>query len=247
MSIEETSLNKILLIFDFDETIIDKDSEYELAKMLNSKEEYDKIVEMDDTDYYSGFNYLFQKLKSNNFTLQDVNLTLDKMELSPKMSELFDYIRKNKSKYEIIIISGDIDYSINHILKHYNIFDLFDCIISNKSIIQNINDERLLYIPENQFPHSCNLCIESQCKGLELQKFLEKNGKKFKKIVFVCDGGNDFCPCKKVLAKGDVVFPRVGHWFCIRMKEENLMDQLTCDVYPWKNADEIINKLISFN
>ena len=39
------SSNKILLIFDFDETIMDKDSLYEIARMTLSNEDYIKIME----------------------------------------------------------------------------------------------------------------------------------------------------------------------------------------------------------
>jgi hypothetical protein len=36
---------------------------------------------------------------------------------------------------------------------------------------------------------------------LELKKYLEEKGEKYNKIIFVCDGGNDFCPSKKILRK----------------------------------------------
>jgi pyridoxal phosphate phosphatase PHOSPHO2 len=41
------------------------------------------------------------------------------------------------------------------------------------------------------------------CKGDELENWLEKNGKKmddFEKIVYVGDGGNDFCPLLRMRA-----------------------------------------------
>ena len=236
--------NKNLLIFDFDETIMDKDSEYEQALMTLSKEEADKIIEMDDQDYYDAFNYFFKRMKEIGLSLKDINSNLEKLHLSPKMKELFDYLRKNKSKYEMIILSGDIDYTIEYVLKYHGFFDLFDDFILNKSIIQDKKSERLLFVPRDQFPHSCHLCISSQCKGLELKKYLNKNNdKKYSKILFVCDGGNDFCPSKKILKKGDIVFPRVDHMFCKRLLEEKLINELECEVCPWKSGEEIINKL----
>ena len=236
--------DKILIIFDFDETIVDKDSEYEQGFMTLSKEEAEKIVEMDKIDYYDTFNYFFKRMKDLGLTLKDINSNLEKLELSPKMKELFDYLRKNKSKYEMIILSGDIDYSIEHVLKYHGFFDLFDDFILNKAIIQDEKSERLLFIPRDQFPHSCDLCISSQCKGLELKKYLEKNkNKKYSKIIFVCDGGNDFCPSKKILKKGDIVFPRVDHGLCRKLFEKKLINELECDVCPWKSAEEIIDKL----
>ena len=244
MSSTEMKSNKNLLIFDFDETLVDQDSLYEVANMCLSKEEYHKIVELDQTDFFDGFNYFFKRIKEIGLTLQDYHKKLEQLELSPKMKELFEFIRKNKSKYEMIILSGDIDYSIKYILKYHGFLDLFDDFILNKGQVQGDDAERLIYVPRDQFPHNCNLCISSQCKGLELKKYLEKNnGKKYEKIIFVCDGGNDFCPSKKILRKGDIVFPRVDHGLYKKLFEKNLKDELVCDVYPWKSADEIISKL----
>ena len=199
---------------------------------------------MDDNDYYDAFNYFFKRMKEIGLTLKDVNSNLEKLELSPKMKELFNYLQKNKSKYEIIILSGDIDYTIKHVLKYHGIFDLFDDFILNKAIIQDEKSESLLFVPRDQFPHSCDLCISSQCKGFELKKYLDKNkDKKYSKIIFICDGGNDFCPSKKILKKGDIIFPRVDHWFCKRVFGEKLINELKCEFCPWKSADEIIDKL----
>ena len=235
------SSKKILLIFDFDETIVDQDSIYEQAKMTLSEEDYKKIIEIDEFDYYEAFNYFFKKEKDIGLTLQDINSNLEKISLSPKIQELFDYIRQNKSKYDLLLLSGDIDYVIKYILQYHNFLNLFSYMICNKAEIQDNNSERIIYVPRNQFPHECNLCIESQCKGLELEKFLKD--KKYEKIIFVCDGGNDYCPAKKLMKKGDIVFPREGHKFLKRIKNENLEKDLKCQIIPWKTGEDIINKL----
>ena len=235
------SEGKILLIFDFDETIVDQDSMYEQAKMTLSDKDYRKIMELDEFDYYDAFNYFFKTEKEIGLNLEGINSNLEKLSLSPKIPELFDYIRNNKTKYELLLLSGDIDYVVKYILKYHNFLDLFSNIICNKAEIQDENAERIIYIPRNQFPHNCNLCIESQCKGLELEKFLK--GKKYEKIFFVCDGGNDFCPTKKIMKKGDIVFPREGHNFLKRIKNNNLEKEITCEIFPWQTGEDIINKL----
>ena len=235
---------KILLIFDFDQTIMDKDTIYEQANIALSQEDYHKIMEIDKVDYYDAFNYYFKRVKDIGLTLKNINSILEKLEFSPKMKELFDYLRKNKSKYEMIILSGDYDYSVNHILKYHGILDLFDELILIKGIIQDEKSESLIYIPRDQFPHKCDLCISSQCKGLELKKYLDKNKEKqYSKKIFVCDGGNDYCPSKKILKKGDIVFPRVDYGLYKKLFEQKLISELECNVYPWKSADEIISKL----
>lgn len=232
---------KILLIFDFDETIMDKDSIYEMARMTLSDEEYKKVMEIDNYDYYDAFNYFFKKEKEIGLSLADMHSNLEKLALSPKIKELFDYIRENKSKYDLLILSGDINYDIKYILKHHNFLDLFKDIIANREEIQDENAEQLIYVPRDQFPHSCDLCISSQCKGLELEKYLKD--KKYDKILFICDGGNDFCPAKNVLGKRDIVFPREGHRFLKRIEIEDLKNDLKCEIVPWKTGEDIIKRL----
>ena len=85
-------------------------------------------------EFFDGFNYYFKRMKQLGITLNDLNATLEKIQLSPKMEELFDFLRKNKSKYEIIICSNAIDYEIKYILKHKGILDLFDDFICTKLI-----------------------------------------------------------------------------------------------------------------
>ena len=234
------SSKKYLLIFDFDQSIVDQDSEYEQVKMTLSEAEYNKMVEM---DYYDGFNYYFKKLKEIGLTLKDLHSNLEKLELSPKMEELFKYLSKNKSKYDIIILSSYIDYSIKHVLKVHGFLDLFDDFLCNKAEIPNNKSQQLLYVPRDQFPHSCDICMPSQCKSCELEKYLNKKGNIYKKILFVCDGSNDFCPTQKILKQGDIVFPRAEHSLIKKLSKKSVKSQIACEIFPWKNADEIIIKL----
>ena len=45
------------------------------------------------------------------------------------------------------------------------------------------------------------------------------------------------------MKKGDIVFPREGHRFLRRIEIEDLKNDLTCDIVPWKTGEDIINKL----
>ncbi len=235
------SPKKILLIFDFDETIMDQDSIYEMARMTLSDEEYKKVMELDTYDYYGAFNYFFKKEKEIGLNLKDIHSNLEKLKLSPKMKELFDYIRENKSKYDLLCLSGDIDYDIKYVLKYHNFLDLFKDFIANSVEIQDENAEQIIYVKGDQFPHNCNLCISCQCKGLELKKYLKD--KTYEKILFVCDGGNDYCPTKNVLKEEDIVFPREGHKFLERIKNEDLKKELKCEIVPWKSGEDIIKRM----
>ena len=239
-----SSLKKYILIFDFDETIINGDSEDDLLKNIFPKKEYDNIMNnLNELDFFEGFNYYFKRMKELNITLKDINQALEKIKLSQKFDVLFNYLKNNKSSYEIIICSSGIDYSIKHILNYYNYLDIFDNIISTKGYLKTENSEKLISVPKNQFNHNCNLCPVSLCKTTEIKKYLEKNKNKFEKILYVGDGSNDFCPAKNLLKKGDIVFPRFNNSLYKMIFENEKKNELKCEIVPWKSGDDIILKL----
>ncbi len=244
MSNSNKNFKKYLLIFDFDETIVDQDSEEELLKLTFTKQQYNQIIStISKLDFFEGFNYYFKLMKEKGLTLKDINNNLYKLQLSPKMLNLFNYIKKNKSKFDVVILSSCIDYSIKQVLKHYGYSDLVEQYLCTKAYVEPEKSDKLLYVPKNQFPHTCDLCSDSQCKSSELEKFLKmKKYKKYEKKLFVCDGDNDYCPSKNVLKKGDILFPRDDHRLLNKLKQTNFRD-ITCDVHPWKSADEIILEL----
>ena len=175
-----SSSKQNLLIFDFDGTIIDKDSEDELLKNIFSKDEFDKIIKkLDNLDFFEGFNFYYKRIKELNISLKDMNKILENIELSPKIKQLFDYLRNNKSNYHILLCSSALDYTIKHILKYYGFLDLFDEFICTKGIIEDENSEKIINVPKNQFPHNCKICSPSLCKSNEIKKYLEKNNNKF--------------------------------------------------------------------
>ena len=242
MSFSSKTSKKYLLIFDFDGTIIDQDSEVELLKNIFSEEQYNNVMnQLNSLEFYEGFNYYFKRMKDLGLTIKDIDTSLTKIELSPKMKELFNFLRKNKSNYEIIICSTGLEYSIKYILKYHGFLDLIDTFICTKSSLENEKSERLLSVPKNQYPNSCKLCNPIQCKSTELIKYIKN--KKYDKILFVCDGENDYCPSKTVIKKGDIVFPRIDNGLYKKLFEKNLKNELVCDICPWKNADEIVLKL----
>ena len=240
----ENDSKKILIFFDFNGTVMDKNCTYELSQKLLSNEDYEKILEIDKTDYIAAYNYFYKRAKEIGLTLNDIILNLQNLSLTEGMLNLFSYFQNNKLKYELVILSSDINFSVKSILEHIDFFKLFDEFILNKEIIQEENKESLIQVEHNQYHHNCNMCDSSMCKGLEMDKYITKNkDKNYKQIYFICDGGNDICPCLKALKKGDVVCPRFGFKLWKELFENNKKNDITCDIFPWKNAEEIISKL----
>ena len=79
--------------------------------------------------------------------------------------------------------------------------------------------------------------MANMCKGDELDDWLSKNGGKdaFDKIVYVGDGGNDFCPLLR-MRKGDWALVRKNMELDVRVKEEGEKEGLKVDVKNWDQA-----------
>lgn len=85
------------------------------------------------------------------------------------------------------------------------------------------------------------------CKGDELDAWLEKHGGKdsFDKIVYVGDGGNDFCPLLR-MREGDLGLVRKNYELEKRIEKEGKEKGCKIDVTLWDQAwivDEVFSKM----
>lgn len=93
-------------------------------------------------------------------------------------------------------------------------------------------------------PHSCNICAANLCKGKVLnEQVLIRHNKPYTHnniIIYIGDGGNDFCPISK-LTKNDYVFCRQFKQ-CRGLEEKikNQGDKLKCNVLKWKDGNQLL-------
>jgi pyridoxal phosphate phosphatase PHOSPHO2 len=85
--------------------------------------------------------------------------------------------------------------------QHHGLTDLFTTIITNPAHWDTSSPNTLLVgrlIPKDSpDQHTCQMgCLVNMCKGDELDRWLNSKGglEAFEKVVYVGDGGNDFCP-----------------------------------------------------
>jgi len=78
------------------------------------------------------------------------------------------------------------------------------------------------------------------CKGDELDGYLAAKGGRetFRRIVYVGDGGNDFCPLLR-MGEGDSTLVRKGFELDERVKREGEGRGLKVEVKLWEQAWEI--------
>lgn len=78
------------------------------------------------------------------------------------------------------------------------------------------------------------------CKGDELSAYVDKIGgwEGLDKVVYVGDGGNDFCPLVR-MRSGDLGLVRKGMELDERIREEGSRVGLKVDVKKWEQAWQI--------
>ena len=230
---------KILILIDFDGTIIEGDIVFSMFENTLNKEDYKSVTDFDNLNYAEAIDKYYKLMKSYNKSINDINPCLEKMKLNEGIQELFDYIRQNKNKFFLILITGDDLYPTTYFLKYKGFIDLFDYFIGIPSKLEKGETMvKLNYLPL----HDCEFCDESLCKNNEFLKFLEKN-KKYKdsKIYYICDGWNDYCLSSKYLRNRDFIFIREGCSFWKMLKKEKYNKNIKSNIFYWKNAKEIID------
>ena len=233
---------KKLIIFDMDQTIVDKDTDYSCIEKYSPdlcKEMNQALLEK--VHWIEFNNYLYTKMKNKNITWEQISQFFKDMELSPNFEELFNYIRNNSSKYDSILISGNNEIVINIILESHHIKECFKSILCNKSHFDKDNNIRIESVNEKY--ETCKTCSPFLCKSLIFEDYLQRiKQDKYDKFLFIGDGGNDLCLSRK-LSEKDYVFPRRNFRLYDLLFNENKMNEIKAKLYPWENGIEIIDLL----
>ena len=234
-------MSKSLVIFDFDNTMVDCDVLYYQCHLGLTEEETSELEKMEETGYFEDMiQSFYDKLKQKNKTINDVNNYIDTIKLSSGFKELVQYLNNNKDKYELIIISGNIDYPIKRILQNESILDCFKKIIASPSII----DQNRIIKVSSLVKGQCNNCQPNPCKTFLTKEYIKSN--KFKNIIFICDGFNDYCLASN-LNNDDILFDRKNYKLFKRLYEKNDIKYLKCKIFDWNNGNDILENIKRHN
>ena len=230
-----------LVIFDFDQTIIDLDSEFSMVEKYAPDLYKEKNGDLYVKDHWIEFNnYIYTRIIQNGFTYEDVKKHFQSLNLSPKMEELLNYLRENKSKFETIIVTGNNEQVVDLVLSSHGIKDCFDYILCNKSILDEKNIFKIWAVNEKY--ENCEDDKPFLCKSLFFEDFIKDKKNCFDRIFYIGDGKNDFCLSKK-LGKNDIVFPRFNYSLYKILFDKNGKNEVKAKIIPWKNGKDILDVL----
>ena len=238
--------NKTLIIFDLDQTITNVDTFKTITKMLLTPEETEEIKNISkipEINWIPIQNKLYEYAYKHGKDHLSIKNALESIPLTNGMKELFEYLRQNLSKFELIILSSGNKISIEYLLAYNKIIDIFKVILTNPSYV---NEKGIIKVSQSN-KHNCKTCNACQCKKVELNEYFKKNPKQnYDKIIWICDGKNDICLCESLENK-DYVFPRKDYELYKELYIKNFKDKIKCKIISWKDGFDIINELKKLN
>ncbi|XP_044497485.1 inorganic pyrophosphatase 2-like [Mangifera indica] len=196
----------IVVIFDFDNTIIDVDSDNWVVDHLGATDLFNQLLPT--MPWNSLMDRMMDELHAQGKTIEDIVEALKQVPIHPRIVPAIN--AAHDLGCDLRIVSDANVFFIETILEHLGIRDCFSEINTNPSFVDE--EGRLRISPYHDFAiaaHGCHLCPPNMCKGLiieRIQASLSKDGSD-KKIIYLGDGSGDYCPSLK-LVEGDHVMPR---------------------------------------
>lgn len=247
-----------LVVFDFDETLVDCNSDTWIHKLLPNKRLPEQIEYRHGQDYFKHVQSVLAYLHSVGIREQDYVKCLASMKSVPGIVEsLIATLGKETDKYDMIILSDSNSFFISSYLKTKSLENLFPTVLTNPA---RFADDGQLLIDEYHVQDHCSLSARNLCKGEALKNFIGKrmldHNTVYTCINYVGDGENDLCPSTK-LSNRDRIFPREGYSLdrlCSKLKLNSELD-LTSDtnpklptikasVIPWSTGEEILSVIL---
>nr|XP_033773318.1 phosphoethanolamine/phosphocholine phosphatase isoform X2 [Geotrypetes seraphini]XP_033773319.1 phosphoethanolamine/phosphocholine phosphatase isoform X2 [Geotrypetes seraphini]XP_033773320.1 phosphoethanolamine/phosphocholine phosphatase isoform X2 [Geotrypetes seraphini] len=237
---------KYLLIFDFDETIVNENSDESVIHAAPSGELPEWLRRTLQEGFYNQYmQRVFEYLGDSGVHMHDLKAVYEALTFSPYMQQLLHFLSLNPEPFEIILMSDANTFGIESTLRATGFFSLFHRVFSNPSG----PDKRGYLTLAPYHSHSCPHCPANMCKHKILSEYLlerAQQGISFQKLLYVGDGANDFCP-STLLSPMDVAFPRKTYPMHqkIQEMEKNQPGAFKAQVVPWESAEVILQYLQS--
>ncbi|KAF9222740.1 hypothetical protein BS17DRAFT_783314 [Gyrodon lividus] len=250
-----------LVVFDFDWSMADQDSDRWLFEVLAPdlrRKMRDRPKEPGNTVQWTDLvAECLRELahETRGVTRNDIEGALRQMPFHPAMKRGIEALKDTSAPVEttLFILSNANKFFIETILQHKGIRNCFNDIVTNPADFSVPTNPNLLVLhkrvgPEDP-PHGCHVgCEDNMCKGKELAEYLDRQreqGVRFDRVIYVGDGSNDFCAVLRMTSH-DIVFCRRFRGLERKIADEvskgEEQSRLKCNVEYWSGAWEVEEK-----
>ncbi|CAI0392127.1 unnamed protein product [Linum tenue] len=229
-----------VVVFDFDKTIIDVDSDNWVVDELGFTDLFNQLLPT--MPWNSLMGRMMKEIHEHGRNIDDIVGALQRVPIHPRVAPAI------KSAHalgcELRIVSDANLFFIETILEHLGLRNYFSEINTNPGFVDE--EGRLRISPYHDFTksaHGCTLCPPNMCKGLiieRIQATIAKEGGS-KKLIYLGDGAGDYCPSLK-LTESDYVMPRKNFpvWELI---SRNPM-VIKAEIHEWSDGEDLEHVLL---
>ncbi|KDP33737.1 hypothetical protein JCGZ_07308 [Jatropha curcas] len=227
-------MTRLVVIFDFDRTLIDGDSDSWVVTQMGLTPLFNRL--RSTLPWNSLMDRMMKELHSQGRTVGDITECLNQTPLQPPV------IAAIKAAHalgcDLRIISDANQFFIEKILDHHGLLGCFSQITTNPSLEDGEGRLRIFPYHDLSSPtHGCNLCPSNLCKGLVLEQIhasISRNERT--RFIYLGDGSGDFCPSLK-LGEGDYVMPRKKYPLWNRIRSNPSL--IKAEVHEWSSGEEL--------
>ncbi|KAK1434196.1 hypothetical protein QVD17_11115 [Tagetes erecta] len=227
-------MSEIVVIFDFDKTIIDVDSDNWVVDELGATDLFNQLLTT--MPWNSVMDKMMQELHLQGKTIDDIKQVLNRIPIHPRIVPAIK--AAHALGCDLRVVSDANTFFIETVLEHLGVRECFSEINTNPGFVDDEGKLRILsYHDFLKAPHGCTLCPPNMCKGKVVERIQSTlKTTKDKRIIYLGDGAGDFCPSLKLM-EGDYMMPRKDFpvWELI-CKNRQL---LKSEVHEWTNGEDL--------
>ncbi|XP_064183361.1 pyridoxal phosphate phosphatase PHOSPHO2 [Anguilla rostrata] len=235
---------KSLVVFDFDHTLVDDNSDTWVIKCAPNQ----SLPAWLKNSYQKGrwteyMGRVMSYLGEQEVSRDTVRSVMETVPFTDGMVELLTYISQNKNNIDCIIISDSNSLFIDWILGAAGVKTAVDDVFTNPATF----DDRGYMSVQCYHAHECGQCPVNMCKRSVLDDFIKnkrQGGVQYERICYIGDGRNDLCPVK-ILREGDLVMARKGYTLETLLSSARVSENclLKPRVVVWSSGFEILNEI----
>eukprot|EP00668_Euglena_longa_P014813 GGOE01018840.1.p1 GENE.GGOE01018840.1~~GGOE01018840.1.p1 ORF type:complete len:248 (-),score=35.23 GGOE01018840.1:50-793(-) len=226
----------VLVVFDFDWSLINENSDTWVVKELAPSLYPEFCAKAKSVPWTTLMDQTIVEMMKPPHLIPELALR-QALERIPADETMFAAVRyAHQQGSDLQILSDANDHFIATVLEKHNLSDLFSAVHTNPTAWQD-GVLRISPYDLSQGGHGCPRCPPNLCKGQVLERIMQEGH--FSKVIYIGDGGGDFCPATK-LRSGDVMCCRRGYP-CHRMVEKQMPHgSLSAQVVLWDSGQEIL-------
>ncbi|CAN6573456.1 unnamed protein product [Malus baccata var. baccata] len=222
----------IVVVFDFDKTIIECDSDNWVVDELGATDLFNELLPT--MPWNSLMDRMMKELHSQAKTIEDIVEVLKRTPIHPRVVPAIK--AAHALGCDLRILSDANLFFIETILKHLGLEEYFSEINTNPSHVDEEGRLRISpYCDFTQSPHGCSRCPPNMCKAS-----VSTDGKK--RLIYLGDGSGDYCPSLK-LKEGDFVMPRKNFPLYDLICKNPLL--IKAEIHEWTDGEELEQILLN--